>query len=483
LPPSTTEASGALALNHFPLPPEMAEGAPVVFAMVVQEDELPGPPDHDLLLAQQPQAPLLDGVDSPALSFGRQLEELEKRLEELETARQAHEDATRTIIRQTFSEQGSGINDYVTLGGTIEGLVFWAEDFEGVSESDIVLDTAEIDFEIQVNDWTIASLVFEYDSGEDFLFPTTEGDEEFIDRVNVRQAWVMIGNPLRCPPYMVVGRDVIPFGISTGDPVTDVLSIIDPLTVEVFEMEEDFILFGVAWPTPPPPPQTDVAAVDRPGAFGGAPSGSGTGTADTTPAYNPPPVEPVLFAPIAQALGARLCDYCGCYPPRPPPPWTPWQVDPHFNAAIFLFNGETLEDVDDENHIEQLGSTLGYRARGCVGEVPVSIDCDVDFNSSVFDSNFLSFEYRRFLDQIGFIPGMAAHVKSSIGPVALIVEWNAALDDATFVDEAIDPILGLVPGNNVRIRPSAWQVNVAYQFAYVPWLEIIGTEGTYIVIG
>ena len=90
--------------------------------------------------------------------------------------------------------------------------------------------------------------------GQDFLFPTNQDDEIGVDRLTVRQAWIMVGDITRYPLFVQTGRDVIPFGISTGDPVTDVLTIVDPLTVEVFETTEDFILFGFAWPTPPPPP-------------------------------------------------------------------------------------------------------------------------------------------------------------------------------------------------------------------------------------
>jgi len=86
----------------------------------------------------------------------------------------------------------------------------------------------------------------------------------------------------------------------------------------------------------------------------------------------------------------------------------------------------------------------------------------------------LQFEYRGFLDQIGFVPGMAAHVKSNFGPVALVVEWNGAITDAEFVDDL---------GTPFSIRPEAWQVALGYQFDWNPAVEIIGAQGTYFTIG
>lgn len=378
---------------------------------------------------------------------------LDQRVEELEKAKVAHEDATRTIIRQSFAERGSSINDFVNFGGTLETLTFWQEDFAGVGESNILLDTAEIDFEIQVGDWVLGSLVLAYDAGTDVPFPTTEGDEAFVDRVNVRQAWVTVGNKQRFPLFGTFGRDVVPFGISTGDPVVDVLTLIDPLTVEAFETREDFIMLGFEGPTPPPPPP--LAA---------------------TPVPSPPPVKPLLINPLFGKLSKWLCASVSCYPPPPRPaaPVLPPTSLPPLTAVVYLYNGDTTDGGEDR--IEHIGGSLGYRTQGIFPNrrIPWSIDMDVDFNSSVFDSDFLAFEYRQFLSQIRHVPGMAAHLKSNFGPVALVLEWNGAIDDATFTDDL---------GQAFSIRPSAWQVNLAYQFDFNPSVERIGAQGTYFVIG
>jgi hypothetical protein len=411
----------------------------------VAQEELPEATGE----AQQPS--FLD-TDTSDWSVTEQLRGLEQRMTELEATRTANEDAIRTIINQSFANRGSNITDAVVFGGTLETLTFWQEDFDGVAESDIVLDTAELDFEIAVNSWTLGSIVIEYFDGQDFAFPTNQDDEAFVDRLNVRQAWITVGDTARYPLFMTVGRDVVPFGISTGDPVTDVLTIVDPLTVEVFETTEDFVLIGAAWPTPPPPPP--LAPNAPPGLL---------------------PPQPLLINPLVRRTATRVCNYCGPYdkPPALPPAPVPVCLPPYY-GAIYFYNGDTVEGPLEEDHIEHMGGTLGYQTRGVFRRgIPWTLDADVDVNSSVFDSDFLQFEYRHFLEQIGFVPGMAAHVKSNIGPVALVLEWNGALTSAEFVDDE---------GNLIDIQPGAWQVSLGYQFDWNPQVEIIGLQGTYLAM-
>lgn len=406
-------------------------------------------------------------------STERQLDMLQQRLDELETARIAHEDATRAVIKQSLEKRGSNINEFVVFGGTLEVETIWANDFDGVSESDIALATAELDFEIQVNDWTLGSMIFEYIDGLDVLFPTSTGDEAFVDRINVDTAFVTLGDTKRCPIFATAGRIIAPFGISTGDPVADVLTIDDPLTVEVFETKEDAILLGFEITSPRPvvrPPNTPE------------------------PQIVPVPVRPLVVKPVVYGVG-QLANRMTCYAPIQPPPPTPnpppptspgviWSPERVLNGAVYVYNGDTTDG--DEDHIEHVGGTLGYRARGIFCDIclPWSVDMDVDVNSSVFDSRFLGFEYRPFLEEIGYVPGMAAHVKSSLGPLALVAEWNGAIGHATFTDEAWDAVNEqVVPGNDIRIAPSAWQVSLAYQFGWNPTVEVVGAQGTYFAIG
>jgi len=174
---------------------------------------------------------------------------LEQQVSELESARHAQEDATRAIIRDATTSVGSNINDSIALGGTLEVVAGWSEDFDGTSANEVLLNTAELDLEFSVNDWTRAGMVIEYD----------DGFEESVDRINLDTAFITIGDPQRFPPYLTAGRIILPFGISTGNPVADALTIEDPLTISGFEQRQATIGIGVGFPTPsqtPPLPVT-----------------------------------------------------------------------------------------------------------------------------------------------------------------------------------------------------------------------------------
>jgi hypothetical protein len=400
---------------------------------------------------QIPPQPLPD-VGGSAAAVAQQLEDMNERIKELETAKKAGEDATRTIIRQSIAERGSNINEYVNFGGTLETITFWEEDFEHVKSSDIRLDTAELDFEITLNNWSHANLVIEYDPGTNFLFPTTEGDSVAVDRINIRRGIITIGNIEKYPLYATFGRDDVPFGIATGDPLADTLTINDPLTIEVFQTREDFIMLGFDLPTQCPPPPVST----------------------TSPPPPTPQVRPVLFNPAVRCLCNWICPYCGPRTTAKPGPVARTPIPPPFHGAVYFYNGDTTNLGED--HIEQMGGELGYRTQGRYPEwcTPWSLDMDVDVNSSVFDSEFLEFQYRHFLDQIGFVPGMAAHIKSSLGPYSLVAEWNGAISDAGFTDDL---------GNPVDITPEAWQVQLGYQLDWNPYVEVIGNQGTFIAIG
>jgi hypothetical protein len=414
-------------------------------------EESPQLPSYLNPAEDMPQPALLDG-QNPDQSILNQLDQLARRMDEMDKNRIAQEDATRAIIRKSFAERASNITDTVTFGGALETLTFWQSNFDNTTESDIRLDTAELDFDIQMNTWSHASLYVEYNQGDDFLFPTNEGDVVGVDRFTVRRGIITIGNVEKYPVYITTGRDFIPFGISTGDPVADVLTIVDPLTVEVFETQEDILMFGFELPTPPPP-------------------------APVSP-YARPPVapRPILFNPLAREVVRKVCPYCGPLDRPNTAVATPYTCVAPWVGAIYFYNGDTLEGINDSNHIEHMGGTLGYRSKGTLGssDIPWTAQCNVDVNSSVFDSNFLQFEYRHFLDQIGFVPGMAAHLRSSLGPFGFIVEWNGAISDALFTDDA---------ANIITIRPSAWQVSLNYQFDWNPTVEVIGAQGTYLAFG
>ena len=389
----------------------------------------------------------------------RKRKELEQRVKELEDTEADREEATRSIIRDAMSKAGSKINESVTLGGVLEVVGGWTEDFSGQNEGLLGLNTVDLDFEVDVNQWTLASFKIEYDDGTNLQFPTTSGFEGEVDRFNLDHGFLTIGDPQRFPPFITAGRIYLPFGIGTGDPVADVLSIQDPLTIEGFETREDAIGIGLGFPTP--------------------------AIAPATPPVTPPPVRPLVINPLVSSISRALGYKPSKLQPRPTP-ITPTPAPPIFNVGAYAYNGDTFDrrDKGGFNPQDTYSFTAGYRTRGNCGRpfdqlvgtafCPWSIDVDVDYTSSVFDSRFLEDEYKLFLGQIGFVPGMAASVKATLGPVSLVGEWNGALRRANFLD-------GL--GNSVNREPSAWHVSLGYQFDWNPWVEEIGAQGNYLTIG
>ena len=52
------------------------------------------------------------------------------------------------------------------------------------------------------------------------------------------------------------------------------------------------------------------------------------------------------------------------------------------------------------------------------------------------------------------------------------MEWGHS--PATFTDEL---------GNPIKIKPSAWQISLGYQFDWNPWVQAIGAQGNFIAVG
>jgi hypothetical protein len=384
---------------------------------------------------------------------------LEQRVRELETEKTAREEATRLIIRDALSKVGSKINENVSLGGTLEVTGGRTKDFSGKTEGVLELSTAELDFEIEANTWTKGSLVLQYVSAvTNTTFPTTSGFLTGGERITIDTASITIGDPQRLPPFMTVGRIILPFGISTGKHATDVLTIEDPLTIEGFEMRQTAIGIGLEFPTPPVTPPTLPVT--------------------------PPPVRPLVINPLISSL-SRALGY-KFSPPMPPAPVAPKPAPPLLNVGVYSFNGNAYKG--DEKHggyqpEKYIDATAGFHLRGNCGRpydelrgsafCPWSLDVDVDYNNSIFDSRFLGFEYTSFLGEIGFVEGMAASIKTTLGPVSFVGEWNGALGRARFTDDL---------GNSVSIKPSAWQITLGYQFDWNPWVEAIGAQGDYLAV-
>jgi hypothetical protein len=384
------------------------------------------------------------------------LQDLKRRVDELEAAKTAQEDATRFIIRDSLAKTGTKINQYITLGGALEMAVGRTRDFSGKGQTVLELTTAEFDFDIQVNDWTFSHLVIGYDRGTNAVFPTTSGFNTTVDRINLDQAFVRIGDTTRFPFYAKAGRMVLPFGISTGSAWADTLSTENPLTVEAFEIRKTAIGFGVAWPTPPLQP--------------------------TTPPVFAPPVRPLVVNPAI----SRAARSMGYEPPptrvKPRDPVVFTLAPPLYDAGLYFYSGNpdmsTESRTSPGKHISAHG---GLHTRSDCGRrydglrpwdlCPRSLDIDLSFNTSIFDSRFLEDAYRPFLSQIGYISGAAASAKSTLGPVLVVAEWNGALETAQFTDDS---------ARSVGIKPSAWQVSLGYQFDWNPWVQAIGEQGTYV---
>lgn len=413
----------------------------------------PPAPRTTAAAAPAPAPPLTPGI-TPAAP---RLSDIEQRIRELELARTAQEDGTRWIIQDAMSKLGPKINELLELSGSIEVMGSRVREFSGPVKESLSINTIELDFGIKLNDWISGSLVLAYDSGSGIQFQSTDGFATGVDRLTVDRAVVTIGDVQRFPLFLRVGRDVLPFGSSTGVHRADVLSITNPLTIDVFETRKTSVGIGFAWPTPEPgpSPRPVIVPVAQPRVIGPF-----VGRAAQWMGYRPPPHRPTRPVPVAPA-------------PRGPP----------FYGSVHIYEG-TPELATNRRASQNYNISLGYRTEGHCGRpyealrdslvCPWAFDFHVDYNPSLFDSAFLENGYRAFLGQIGMVPGVSATTKINFGPFALVGEVNTAIRRASFVD-------GL--GNTMRIAPMAWQVSLGYQFDWNPWLDAVGGQGTFVAVG
>ena len=386
---------------------------------------------------------------------------LAQRVKELEIAKAAQEQATRLIIQDTLAKTGSKINESVTLGGSIETLAVRGNDFSNSTSSSLKFNAADLDLEIQLNPWTLGTMVLEYVDGTGVRsgsrVASTGVRETAIDRISLNRASVTIGDIQRFPLYLQAGLQTLPFGTSTGLHRLDVLSIDSPLTTDAFETRKTAVGLGFGLPTPVPtrtPPPVFAPRVN-PLVISPLISSFAQGAG-----YRPVPMRPKQANPIA-------------FVPDPPP---------FYGSIHFYDNADT--GAATRNFTSNYSGRLGYRTSGHCGRpyhelsrsglCPWSLDVSLDYNRSVFNSRFLSHEYRGFASQIGAIGGLAANAKVTLGPIALVGEWNGATKQAVFLDDL---------GKSVRIKPAAWQLSAAYQFDWNPWVNSIGAQGTFVAVG
>jgi len=398
--------------------------------------------------APQPAAPSVQAGPTPSL---------EERVTQLEQGKAAQESAVRSIVQNSLSNLGSKINEYVSLGGSLETTAGKTTDFTGKINDQIEVSTAELDFQIRANEWMVGVLDVSFQSPTNSLFPTTPSfNATNVDRFTLDKGYVTIGDVQRFPLYSRVGLDYLPFGLSTGVHRNDVLSIVNPLTIEAFQIRKPVVGIGFAVPTPaaaPPPPTMIV-----------------------------PPVDPLVVAPFV-SWAAKSMGYKPPVRQKAPAPYSPPPEPPPFYGMINFYDSASV-DVPGRRVTGNVNARLGYQTTGHCGRpyselqsswvCPWGLEFNVDYDSSVFDSLFLQSEYATFMNQIGAVPGMATTLKLNFGPFLLIGEWNSALRAAKFTN-------GL--GVPVQITPSAWQVALAYQFGWNPWVETIGNQGDYVAVG
>src|SRR5215831_10563731 len=384
---------------------------------------------------------------------------LEERVKELEIGWAAQENATRQIIQNALSKTGPKINSYLGLSGVVEVTGSRFRDFTGPTRDDLILSTTELDFDIALSNWLTGSLVLTFEKGTPATAPTTAFvtvsptglEATGPDRFTLDRTHMLIGDFTRFPIAARVGREVVPFGTSTGVARLDTLSIGTPLTTEVFENRETTAGLEFAWPTQPlmPPPAPVVV----------------------------PPVRPLVIAPLVEQW-ARWLGYTPL-PQRPVrlTPVTPLIEPPPFYGSFFVYKGNELL-TPSNTKIQDFNASLGFRTSGHCGVpyeelwsslvCPWTFDFHMDYDTSVFNSRFLQSAYLPFLGQIGRVPGIAASVKTSFGPFAVVGEVNSAINAVSFID-------GL--GTRNKIRPMTWQASIAYQFDWNPWITEIGHQG------
>ena len=386
---------------------------------------------------------------------------LDVRVKELEIGWAAQENATRQIIQDLLSKTGSQINNFLSLSGAVELLASRSGQFNGPTTSNLILSTAELDFDIRLSNWVNGNLVLNYDRGTGAIFPTgnvvpTGALNTGVDRFTLDRSHIVIGDFTQFPIAARFGLEVLPFGTSTGVARLDTLSIATPLTTEVFENRQTAAGLQFAWPTPPlrPPPAPVVV----------------------------PPVRPLVIAPLV----GQLARWLGYQPlpqlPVRPKPVRPPIDPPPFYGSIMAYTGSQEISLNRTDR-QEFNASLGYRTTGRCGVpydelrsslvCPWTFDIHVDYDTSVFESRFLHASYLPFLNQIGRVPGLAASVKTSLGPFALVGEVNSATSEAKFFD-------GL--GTPRNITPMTWQASLAYQFDWNPWITEIGAQGNFISV-
>ena len=150
----------------------------------------------------------------------------DQKIAEEEKAR--HQSMIEQEVARQVKEKGSGpgINEFVSLSGSIEGDYKLGKDFQGDHSSEFVLDTVDLIFDIKVTDWATGKVVVEYDGTED-------NEDLYID-----EAHITLGKTEEVPFFLTGGKIYAPF----GDFSTNMIQ--DPLTQTLGEINSEGVIAG-----------------------------------------------------------------------------------------------------------------------------------------------------------------------------------------------------------------------------------------------
>jgi len=133
-------------------------------------------------------------------------------------------------------------------------------------------------------------------------------------------------------------------------------------------------------------------------------------------------------------------------------------------GSMYVFNGDTSENANDENKIEHYGANLGFA--NDMGNM--NYDVGVGYISSLGDTGSLTDAMGSNANNVvEYVAGLEAHLYVAAGPFNFIAEYVAALDP-------FNAATG-VTFNGVGAEPKSWNAELGYT------LDIAGRETTFAV--
>lgn len=147
----------------------------------------------------------------------------------------------RENFQRALMSVGDTLNNraIVIISGGLEGQIVAIRNFNGLSQGDVNLNTAEIDFGVMVSKWTNMLIALDYDDST----PAT-GSRVVNSRIYLSRGWFTIGNLSDTPVYFSIGQMYLPFGVYTTTMITAPLTLslgrIDARTVVLGYYKEGF---------------------------------------------------------------------------------------------------------------------------------------------------------------------------------------------------------------------------------------------------